>query len=193
MAALADAYLAGGARFIQIRCKHASSRAFLAICEDVVGRAHAVGAVVIVNDRADLACLSGADGVHVGQDDLEPAAARRIMGGSALVGISTHSADQVRAASSQPVDYVAVGPVFGTPTKDTGYRDVGTPAIAEAAAILRAAGGDMPIVAIGGITLERVHDVVLAGAASVAVISDLLSTGDPEARVRDYLRVLRIE
>ena len=191
VAALADAYLAGGARFIQIRCKQAPSRAFLAICEDVVARAHASGAVVIVNDRADIARLSGADGVHVGQEDLEPAAARQILGGSAIIGISTHSADQVRGAARLPVDYVAVGPVFGTSTKDTGHDEVGTLGIAEAAAILRAAGGERPIVAIGGITLERAPSVVLAGAASVAVIADLLSTGNPEARVREYLEMLR--
>jgi thiamine-phosphate pyrophosphorylase len=143
-----------------------------------------------VNDRADIARLSGADGLHLGQDDLEPAAARQILGGRAIIGISTHSADQVRAAARLPVDYIAVGPVFATSTKDTGSRAVGTQAVAEAATTLRAAGGDKPIVAIGGITLERAHEVVLAGAMAVAVISDLLSTGNPEARVREYLQVL---
>ena len=95
------------------------------MCEDVVARARAAGAIVIVNDRADIARLSAADGVHVGQEDLEPAAARHILGGSAIIGISTHSPDQVRAASRLPVDYIAVGPVFGTSTKDTGYQQVG--------------------------------------------------------------------
>jgi thiamine-phosphate pyrophosphorylase len=90
-----------------------------------------------------------------------------------------------------PVDYIAVGPVFDTRTKDTGYREVGTGLVSEAAAILRDAGGAVkPVVAIGGITLDRAPDVIGAGAASVAVISDLLSTGNPEARVREYLRVL---
>ena len=103
-------------------------------------RAHKAGAMVIVNDRADIAKLSAADGVHVGQDDLDPASARRILGGAAIVGISTHSPDQVRAASRMAVDYIAVGPIFGTSTKDTGYRAVGTAFVSEAAAILRAAG-----------------------------------------------------
>ena len=98
--ALADAYLAGGARFIQIRSKHAASGPFLGMCEDVVTRAHKAGAMVIVNDRADIAKLSAADGVHVGQDDLDPASVRRILGGAAIVGVSTHSPDQVRAASA---------------------------------------------------------------------------------------------
>lgn len=190
MTALADAYLAGGARFIQIRCKHASSRDILAMSEDIVKRAHSTGATVIVNDRADVARLSGADGVHLGQKDLEPTAARRIVGGDAVLGLSTHSADQVRAASRQPVDYIAVGPIFGTSTKDTGYGNVGTAFVSDAAGLLREAGDAKPIVAIGGITLERAPAVLLAGAASVAVISDLLATGDPESRVREYLRVL---
>jgi thiamine-phosphate pyrophosphorylase len=146
--------------------------------------------MVIVNDRADVARLSGADGVHVGQADLEPAAVRRIVGGEAILGLSTHSADQVRSAARQPVDYIAVGPIFGTSTKDTGYGHVGTTFVSEAAGILREAGDAKPIVAIGGITLERAPGVILAGSTSVAVISDLLATGDPESRVREYLQAL---
>jgi len=190
---LADAYLAGGARFLQVRCKQAASGVFLAVCEDVVAKAHAVGATVIVNDRADIAWLSGADGVHVGQDDLDPAAARRIVGGSGVVGMSTHSVSQARAASAQPVDYIAVGPVFPTPTKETGYADVGVRLVGEVRTLLREAGDIRPIVAIGGITIERARDVIRAGATSVAVISDLVSTGDPEERVRQYLQLLRSE
>jgi thiamine-phosphate pyrophosphorylase len=188
--ALADAYLAGGARFIQIRSKHAASGPFLGMCEDVVTRARRVGATVVVNDRADIAKLSGADGVHVGQDDLDPPSARRIVGRDAIVGVSTHSADQVRAASTMDVDYVAVGPIFGTSTKDTGYASVGTGFIREAADILKQAHCTKPIVAIGGITLERAPEVIRAGASVAAIISDLLSTGDPETRVKDYLRAL---
>lgn len=160
------------------------------MCADIVERAHKAGAIVIVNDRADIAALSSADGVHVGQDDLDPALARKILGGSALVGISTHSPEQARAAAGMAVDYIAVGPVFGTSTKVTGYRDVGTALVAEVAGILRRADVAKPVVAIGGITLERARKVIDAGAASVAVISDLLSTGDPEARVKEYLRAL---
>jgi thiamine-phosphate pyrophosphorylase len=160
------------------------------MCEDVVTRARKAGATVIVNDRADIAKLSAADGVHVGQDDLDPASVRRILGGFAMIGISTHSSDQVRAAAKMPVDYIAVGPVFGTSTKDTGHREVGTKMVSDAVAILEEMGAVKPIVAIGGVTLERVPEIVRAGAASVAVISDLLSTGNPETRIRDYLRAL---
>jgi thiamine-phosphate pyrophosphorylase len=160
------------------------------MCEDLVARARNAGAIVIVNDRADIAKLSGADGVHVGQDDLDPMAARGILGSAAVIGMSTHSPDQVRAAAKMAVDYIAVGPVFGTSTKDTGYHAVGTALVREAAAILRDADCARPIVAIGGITLDRAPEVIAAGAASVAVISDLLSTGEPESRVREYLRAL---
>ena len=189
VSALADAYLAGGARLIQIRCKQAPSGAFLAMCQEVVTRARPMGALVVVNDRADIARLSAADGVHLGQDDLDPAAARQILGEAALIGRSTHSTDQVRGASILPVDYVAVGPIFGTMTKDTGYRHVGTALVTEAASILKDTG--KPVVAIGGIMLETAPSVIAAGAQSVAIISDLLSTGNPEARVKEFLQALQ--
>lgn len=154
--------------------------------------ARPAGATVIVNDRADIAKLAGADGVHVGQEDLDPADARRILGGFAMIGLSTHSIDQARAASRAPVDYIAVGPVFPTSSKDVASAAVGTSLVSEVRAMLDAEGIAKPIVAIGGITLERAAGVIRAGAASVAVISDLLATGDPAARVRDYLRALGV-
>lgn len=144
---------------------------------------------MIVNDRADIAKLAGAGGVHLGQDDLQPAFARRLLGGDAIIGVSTHSVDQVREAAKMAVDYIAVGPIFSTSTKDTGYRATGAAFVSAAAAVLREHEAK-PIVAIGGITLERAPDVMRAGASSVAVISDLLSTGDPESRVREYLHAL---
>lgn len=161
------------------------------MCEEVVSRARPAGALVVVNDRADVARLSMADGVHVGQDDLEPASARQIVGAKALIGISTHSRAHVQEALMLPVDYIAVGPIFSTSTKDTGYRHSGTAFVREAASLLRESTDPRPIVAIGGITLERARDVLAAGAHSVAVISDLLSTGNPEARVRAFLQALR--
>jgi thiamine-phosphate pyrophosphorylase len=139
-----------------------------------------------------VARLCGAGGVHVGQDDLSPAAARAIVGRDAVVGLSTHTQAQVDAALSEPLSYLAVGPVFGTATKDTGYSAVGLDLVRYAAAALarQAAQTGRPrreLVAIGGITLDRAVDVLQAGADSVAVISDLLGTGDPRARVREYL------
>jgi len=183
--ALAEAYLEGGARFLQVRAKHATSAEYLSLCEEVVARARASGASVIVNDRADIARLSGAAGVHVGQDDLPVPAVRAIVGVSAMVGFSTHSEDQVREAEGMPIDYVAIGPIFGTATKETGYSALGLD-------VLRRVTTAKPVVAIGGITLDRVKSVMDAGAASVAVISDLLVTGSPRARVQEYLRALDI-
>jgi thiamine-phosphate pyrophosphorylase len=108
----------------------------------------------------------------------------------ATIGLSTHSIDQARAAARAPVSYIAVGPVFGTSTKATGYNAVGTALVREVREMLDKEGVDVPIVAIGGITLERAPDVLRAGASSVAIISDLLSGGDPIARVREFLAAL---
>ena len=184
---LARAFLDGGAPFLQIRAKQLSSGALLELYDRVVGLAEPYGAAVIVNDRADLALMAGAAGVHVGQEDLSPAAARLCVGSGAIVGYSTHTIAQVEAAAAEPVDYVAVGPVFGTRTKATGYEAIGLPMVTAAAA--RAAGRS--IVAIGGITLETAPAVIEAGARAVAVISDLLVGGDPSARVAAYLRAIR--
>jgi len=159
------------------------------MCEAVVARARDAGAIVIVNDRADIARFARADGVHLGQDDLPPAMARQVLGGGVIVGWSTHTLEQVRAAMRLPVDYIAIGPIFGTTSKETGFSAVGTALVRQARALLSEAGLDTPIVAIGGITLASAASVIEAGATSVAVISDLLSTGDPAARVRAYLSV----
>jgi thiamine-phosphate pyrophosphorylase len=127
--------------------------------------------------------MSGASGVHVGQDDLSPAAARGQLGSDAVIGYSTHAMAQVEAALREPVSYVAVGPVFGTATKDTGYTAVGLHLVSAAAQ----RAGTMPVVAIGGITLETAPAVIAAGASCVAVISDLVSGRDPAARVRQFV------
>ena len=140
---------------------------------------------MIVNDRADIAKLTGADGVHGGQHDLPQAALRAIVGAGAIVGLSTHTLEQLDAAVEQPVNYVAAGPVFATTTKATGYASIGLAMVREASRRARVRG--LPLVAIGGITLERARSVIEAGAASIAVIKDLLATGDPERQTRDFL------
>ena len=187
---LAAACLAGGARLLQVRAKDAPGGWLLETTRAIVACGHAAGALVVVNDRADIARLAGADGVHVGQDDLSPAQVRAIVGDTALVGLSTHTIDQIDGALGQPVSHIAIGPVFGTATKTTGYEPVGLARVADAAA--RARPVHVGVVAIGGITLTSARDVIEAGADSVAVISDLLSTGDPEARVRAYLETLKV-
>jgi thiamine-phosphate pyrophosphorylase len=183
---LAAAFIDGGAPIIQLRAKQLPSGRFLDVCDQVVKLARSSRSRIIVNDRADLARMSNAGGVHVGQDDLAPAAARALLGKAALVGCSTHSVDQVDAALREPVDYIAVGPVFGTRTKNTGYDAVGLELVSAAAA--RAQG--RPIVAIGGITLDTAPDVLAAGAAGVAVISDLVAHRDPAGRVAAYVAAL---
>jgi thiamine-phosphate pyrophosphorylase len=182
---LAAAYLRGGARFLQLRAKTTPSDRFLATASAVVQLAHRHHASVVVNDRADIARLSNADGVHVGQDDLTPAAVRRLVGDNAIVGISTHTAEQFARALLEPVTYIAVGPVFGTATKVTGYDSIGLERVREA--VRRAGIGGPPIVAIGGIALENAVSLLEAGATSVAVISDLIVSGDPQARVQAYV------
>jgi thiamine-phosphate pyrophosphorylase len=149
--------------------------------------ARAASATVIVNDRADVARLSGASGLHVGQEDLSPRDARAVIGNDAVLGLSTHTPAQWQAAVGEPISYLAIGPAFGTGTKDTGYQAVGRGVVTQAAAAAREAG--LPAVAIGGITLDNAASVIEAGAASVAVISDLLN-GDPEARCRAFVRIL---
>jgi thiamine-phosphate pyrophosphorylase len=180
-----------------LRAKTAAGAELLDLATRIQAIAQVAGAVLIVNDRADVARLSGAGGIHVGQDDLSPESARAIVGAEAIVGVSTHTETQVDAAFGEPVSYIAVGPVFGTATKDTGYTAVGLDRLRYAAAALARGRGAEPaaaaprgLVAIGGLTLDRAADAIRAGADSVAVVSDLLTTGDPEARVREYLQRL---
>lgn len=182
---LGRAYLQAGARLLQVRAPHASSQDLLSWCDTLVPEGHGVGARVIVNDRVDVAKLSGADGVHLGQHDLTVTDAREQLGEQALVGLSTHTRSQIDRALTERIDYVAVGPVYATRTKRTGYHAVGLELVTYAAS--RSA---VPIVAIGGIALELASTVVAAGAASVAVISDVFAEGDPEHRVRRYVRSL---
>ncbi|MCC7416050.1 MAG: thiamine phosphate synthase [Acidobacteria bacterium] len=140
--------------------------------------------MLLVNDRADIARLAGADGVHVGQDDLDPAAARRVVGDDAIVGRSTHTLAQIASAAREPVDYIAVGPVFATASKTTGYEAVGLELVRQAVRYGK------PIVAIGGISEASAAEVIGAGAASVAVIGELLRTGNPRERVRALLEAV---
>ena len=181
-------YLAGGARLLQVRAKQLASGAFLQLVDDVAAQARATGATVIVNDRVDVAAAAGL-GVHLGQDDLPVAAARAMLGPRALIGLSTHTAAQLTSALRQPVSYVAFGPVFVTGTKANPDPVVGLNGLAAAARAAQAAG--VPLVAIGGITLATSASVLGAGAASVAVIADLLAGPEPPAaRVRQFIQAL---
>jgi thiamine-phosphate pyrophosphorylase len=185
---VARAFLSAGARWLQLRCKAMASGEFLDLAGEILEHSRAAGAVLIINDRADIAAITHAGGLHVGQTDLAAVDARRVIGTTPILGLSTHTQEQWEAAVCEPVSYVAIGPVFGTGTKDTGYQAVGLDIVARASAA--AAGKALPTVAIGGITIDNAASVIAAGAASVAVISDLLK-GDPEARCRAFLSMLQ--
>lgn len=182
---IAREWVDAGVRLLQLRAKSLSGRPFLQLAERLAAVSRDAGATFIVNDRADVAHLSGAAGVHVGQSDLMPADARRVLGDSALVGLSTHSESQLGDALMHPIDYVAIGPVFLTTSKKSPDSVVGLAGVRAAAGA--AAPRGLPVVAIGGITLDRVASVLEAGATSVAVISALLD-GEPEERAKAFLR-----
>jgi thiamine-phosphate pyrophosphorylase len=177
--------VAAGVGWIQLRDKRAAGRELFEIAVAALAVARPRGAKLVVNDRVDVALAANADGAHVGQDDLPADAARAILGPDRIVGVSTHSVEQARAAADLPVDYVAIGPVFATATKENPDPVVGL----EGVAAVRAAVA-LPLVAIGGVTLERAPGVIAAGADSVAVIGDLHAGGPLEARARAFLAAL---
>jgi thiamine-phosphate pyrophosphorylase len=172
-------------RLLQYRNKTAPARELLGTARELVSVLRPAGVSLIVNDRADIAALAGAEGVHVGQEDLDVEHVRRIAGAQRWVGVSTHNLEQFRAAAASSSDYIAVGPVFATSSKANPDPVVGTQFIRQVRAM-----SDKPIVAIGGITLERAPSVIAAGADSVAVMSDILRAADPPERVRRYLEAL---
>jgi thiamine-phosphate diphosphorylase len=163
---------------VQLREKHLSPREFYREALEAVRVARSFGAMLIINDRADVALAVGADGVHLGQDDMPPEAARALLGEGAVVGFSTHNVGQAAealGASPLPVSYVAVGPVFDTSSKERPDPVVGLEGVRR----VRAAVGRVPVVAIGGVTAESAPSVLEAGADSVAVIGALLAAADP--------------
>ena len=176
----------GGACVVQLREKHLSPREFYREAEEALRVARARGVRLVINDRADIALALGADGVHLGQDDMPPGAALSLLGDKAIVGFSTHSVAQAIEAARLPVDYVAIGPVFATSSKENPGPAVGLEGVAR----VREAVGQARLVAIGGINEENARAVLDAGADSVAVISALLVPCDPSEitlRVRRFL------
>jgi thiamine-phosphate pyrophosphorylase len=162
-------FIDGGATLIQIRDKTATSRELYDDAVEAVKLAHAAGAAIIINDRVDIAFMAGADGVHLGQDDLPPNAARRILGADAVIGVSTHSREQVEAAvAAADADYIAFGPIFSTTTKDNPDPLVGLEELAR----IRKLVTNVPAVAIGGINAGNLRSVLAAGADSAAMISE---------------------
>jgi thiamine-phosphate pyrophosphorylase len=182
-----DAALRGGVDIVQLRCKAATDSQILAAARrfaEVCAR-HEVP--LILNDRPDLVAAAGADGVHLGQDDLPVAAAREIVGSGATVGLSTHSPAQIDSGTAQAVDYIGVGPVYATPTKP-GRAPVGASLVAYAAHHAR-----LPFFAIGGIDTETIGAVVEAGARRVAVVRAITAAQDPERAASQLRAALETE
>jgi thiamine-phosphate pyrophosphorylase len=180
---------AGGATFIQLREKHLSPREFYEATEaalDVV-RAH-TDVRLIVNDRADIALALGADGVHLGQHDLDPVAARRLLGTNFIIGYSTHTVAQAIEASHLPIDYIALGPIFDTRTKENPDPTLGLDALRQARARI---DPSIPLIAIGGITHTNARATLDAGATSLALVSALLDPPDSiTRRTEEFIKSL---
>lgn len=177
-------FIEGGARLIQLRDKTALAGDFFSDALSAVEHAHERGVKILINDRVDIARSVRADGVHLGQDDLPPIEARKVLGADAIIGFSTHSVEQAKAALEQPIDYVAIGPVFATATKADPDPVVGLAGIRT----VREAIGDFPLVAIGGIDRNNVRLVLEAGADSAAIISDLLgNASEITERMQSFL------
>lgn len=171
--------LAGGARVVQLRMKRTPPREGLAVAREVVAACRRAGAVCVVNDRVDLALLAGADGVHVGDEDLPPEAARELLGPGRLVGVTVRDVAGARAAREAGADYVGLGPVFGTVTKQVSAPVLG---LERFAAVVRES--PLPVVGIGGVKLEDLPALAATGAHGVAVVSEALLAEDIVERVR---------
>ncbi len=173
----------GGAAFIQLREKYASPGEFYTSAVAVIQYARKCCVRIIINDRVNMALAVQADGVHLGQDDMPPDRAREILGPEAIIGFSTHTIDQARAALLLPVDYIAIGPVFETVTKINTDDIVGLEGVARVRDVI----GDFPLVAIGGIDRGNLNAVLDAGADSVAIVSAIVSQPDKiELRMRQF-------
>jgi thiamine-phosphate pyrophosphorylase len=173
--------LDAGARILQLRVKDLPARDFLAAARAIAALCRARGAVLIVNDRVDIAMLAGADGVHLGQEDLPLEAARRVAGAGMIIGISTHTIEQARAAENGGADYIGFGPMY-----PGGLKNIRAGQGLENLRAVRAAV-KIPIVAIGGITEATVPEILAAGADAAAIITDVLASPDVSAKVRSIL------
>jgi thiamine-phosphate pyrophosphorylase len=178
---------AGGATAIQLRAKNATDRAALAWSAEIRAIARACGALFFVNDRFDLALAAGADGVHLGQEDLPPERVPPEARQRLLIGRSTHTLEQARAARAEPVDYVAFGPVFGTRSKSSPYEARGLSLLADVVRLV----APRPVIAIGGIDAGNAREITRAGAAGAAVISAVAAADDPEQAARDLAAALQ--
>ncbi|HXZ11223.1 MAG TPA: thiamine phosphate synthase [Candidatus Sulfotelmatobacter sp.] len=184
---LATRLARAGVELIQLRDKHASSRKIYDTSLRWSRELLQLGVRMILNDRPDIAAMTHAGGVHVGQEDVPVEIARNLVGEERWVGVSTHNLEQLREAALTSADYIAVGPIFPTTTKENPDPVVGLELIRAARRLTK-----KPLVAIGGITIESAEAVFRAGADSVAVARDLLTAGDPSKRAREYLDAAKV-
>jgi thiamine-phosphate pyrophosphorylase len=183
--ALAERMLDAGARLMQLRLKDASGRDFLAAARAIAAMCRKRDAILIINDRVDIAILAEAHGVHLGQEDLPLEAARRIAGPDMIIGISTHRIEQARAAENGGANYIGFGPMYSG-----GLKNIATGQGLDQLRAIRTAV-KIPIVAIGGITETHVPEVLAAGADAVAIITDVVKAPDITAKVRSILALAR--
>lgn len=183
LAEVVRAAVRGGVTAVQVREKDLSTRAFIAEAAEVARSLSGTGVRLFINDRADVGLALGVDGVHVGQEDLPAADARRLIGPDLLLGVSVATPGEARQALDDGADYVSVSPVFLTPTKPDADIAVGLDGVAE----IRRAVGDAPVLAIGGIDAGNARSVTTAGADGVSVVSAIMAAADPEAAAREIL------
>ena len=185
MADVAEAAARGGAGLVQLRDKTSTSRGQIEAARALQARLAPLGVPLVINDRVDVALAAGADGVHLGQGDMEPTDARGLLGERAIIGVTVHNLDEARAVPLDQVDYVSIGGVFATTSKNNPNPPIDVAGCAEIAALF-----DLPLVAIAGITPGNAATVIAAGVQGIAVISAVCAAADPRAAAADLRAIV---
>jgi thiamine-phosphate pyrophosphorylase len=190
LAELASLVVRGGATLVQLRDKHGSTQAMVETARAIRSQLAPLGVPLLINDRADVAFAAGADGVHLGQDDMAIEDARRLLGPHAVIGLSIKTLDQAAHAAIEHLDYVCIGGVFATSSKDNPDPPIGLAGLRSIFAKMRGRDRDLPIGAIAGIDATNADAVIAAGADGIAVISALSLAPDPQAAARDLRAIV---
>ena len=185
MADVAEAAAQGGAGMVQLRDKASSTRIRIDDARRLAARLTPLGVPLLINDRVDVALAAGADGVHLGQSDMDPTDARRLLGDSAIIGVTVHSLDEALSVPLEQVDYVSIGGVFATASKNNPNPPIDVTGLAEIAVLF-----DLPVVAIAGISRDNAAAVIAAGVAGIAVISAVCAAPDPRAAAADLRAIV---
>ena len=185
MADVAEAAAQGGAGMVQLRDKASSTRIRIDDARRLAARLTPLGVPLLINDRVDVALAAGADGVHLGQSDMDPTDARRLLGDSAIIGVTVHSLDEALGVPLEQVDYVSIGGVFATASKNNPNPPIDVTGLAEIAVLF-----DLPVVAIAGISRDNAAAVIAAGVAGIAVISAVCAAPDPRAAAADLRAIV---